>query len=116
MSTFIIAGGLLAGIAALYWFVIRPRGAHVLATYHEAGGGWSGVKAVFWGYLTPLMGILGTLAYAAPEMLTLASGLDFKTLLPEPWGLYVAAGMPFVMVMVKAFAATPTGEPPKGEG
>jgi hypothetical protein len=111
----VIALGLIAALLALYVFVIRPRGAYVLATYREAGGGWAGIKAVWWGYFTPLMGVLGTIVYALPELLTVATGLDFKTLLPEPWGLYVAAALPFVMVLLKAFAATPTGLPPKGE-
>jgi hypothetical protein len=115
MFSLVIAFGLILALIALYWFVIRPRGAHVLATYRDAGGGWTGIKAVFWGYLTPIMGILGTIVYAIPELLTVASGIDFKTVLPEPWGLYVAAGMPFFMVLMKAFAATPTGTPPKGE-
>jgi hypothetical protein len=109
-----IAGALIAAIIVLYVVVIRPRGAHILATYKEAGGGWSGVKAVFWGYLTPLSGLGAAIVYAAPELLAALHLVDYSKF-PEPWGLYVGTGMAFLLPVLKAFAATPTGVPPKGE-
>jgi len=112
----IYAGIILCGLAGLYWFVIRPKGAHILATYYNAGGGWEGVKAVFWGYLTPIAGVLGAVVYALPDLLEVASGVPFTELLPDPWGLYVGTTVAFALPILKAFAATPTGEPPKGEG
>jgi hypothetical protein len=106
---------LLVGVVALYFFVIRPRGARLLETYRENGGSWAGVKAVLWGFQTFWAAALGSLAYALPDLLTAASGLDFRELLPEPWGAYVATSMALGIPLMRAFAATPTGIPPSGE-
>lgn len=106
---------LLAGVVALYFVVIRPKGAHILKTYRENGSGWAGLKAVLWGFQTFWAGAAGALVYALPELLTAASGVDFKELLPEPWGAWVATTLAFGIPLMRAFAATPTGTPPTGE-
>jgi len=102
-------------VLALYWFVIRPRGAHMLATYRAAGGGWAGVKAVLWGYQTWWATFAGAVAVAAPELLTVAAGVDFKPILGERWGATVATALAIGLPIMRAFSATPTHKPPSGE-
>lgn len=106
---------LLCGVIVLYFAVIRPRGAHMLKTYREAGGGWAGVKAVLVGFQSLWATVGAALAVALPDVATAASGIDFKELLPEPWGLYVTAALGLGLPVLRAFAATPTGQPPSGE-
>lgn len=104
---------------ALYFIVIRPKGSHMLATYRKArdetGSSWAGVKAVLAGFPTWWASLAGAVAYALPELLTVASGLDFKELLPDPWGAYVATAMAFGLPLIRAFMATPSGTKPSGE-
>jgi hypothetical protein len=106
---------LLAGVVVLYFAVIRPRGAHMLKTYRENGGGWAGVKAVLWGFQTFWAAAAGSFAYALPELATAAGGVDFKEMLPEPWGAYVATALAIGIPLMRAFAATPSGQPPSPE-
>lgn len=106
---------ILAAPVALYFLVIRPKGAHILATYREAGGGWSGVSAVLWGFQTWFVALLGAVAYALPDVLTALSGVDWKSGFPEPWGGYVSTTIAVALPLLRAFAATPTGKPPSGE-
>ena len=106
---------LICAPVVLYWTIIRPRGVHMLVTYKGAGGGWAGFKAVLWGFQTWWVALAGALATALPELLTVASGVDFKAVLPEPWGLYVGTGVAFLLPLMRAYAATPNTKPPGGE-
>lgn len=100
----------LAALLAVYFLVIRPRGASLVAAYREGG-----LAAVFSGFMSWWAGIGGVLALALPDLLTLASGVDFKTMLPDPWGAWVATGVSVSVILLRAYATTPAGDPPSGE-
>jgi hypothetical protein len=102
-------------LVALYFFVIRPRGARMLETYRSAGGGWAGVKAALVGFQTIVTAFVGAIAYALPELLTVASGADWKSMLPEPWGGWCAFGVAVALPLMRALMTTPSGQPPSGE-
>jgi hypothetical protein len=111
----IVATAAIVGLLYVYWFHIRPRGAHMLATYREVGGGWEGVKAVLSDYRTWWAGVGGTLALAAPDLLALVSGYDLKPIIGDYWGGIVGFAVPALMVWLRAQSATPSHLPPSGE-
>jgi hypothetical protein len=90
--------------------IIRYRGASILETYQTGG-----VKAVLWGFQTFIVATIGAVAAALPEIMTVVSGYDFRAMLPEPWGHWVAFAVALIIPLLRSLATTPSGTKPSGE-
>lgn len=103
----------LGAPVALYFFVIRPRlKAKFTDLYTDIDSFWGRVWARVWAFRTPVIGTIGALVAAAPDILVKLAPVDFSTILPQPWGLYVGTTVGIIIPIMKAFETTPGQTPP----
>lgn len=103
----------LAAPIALYFFVIRPRlKANFTDIYSNLDTMWQRVWARVWAFRTPVIGAIGALMAALPDILVKVSSVDFSTVLPQPWGLWVGTTVGVIIPIMKAFETTPAQAPP----
>lgn len=102
----------LLAIVALYWFVIRPR-LKVAFTdlYAHIDSFWERWWLRLWSVRSYVIGVLGALAAALPDILVHVSSLDFS-FLPQPWGANVGTAVGITLLIMRAFSTTPRDQPP----
>lgn len=104
---------LLAAPVGLYFFVIRPRlKANFTDLYANVDTMLGRVWARVWAFRTPVIGAIGALMAALPDLLVKIAPIDFSTILPQPWGLYVGTTVGIIIPIMKAFETTPGQAPP----
>lgn len=103
---------LLAPVA-LYFLVIRPRlKTNFTNLYNGIDSFWERWWTRLYAFRTPVIASLGAVAAALPDILAKLAGIDFSTILPQPWGLWVGTIIGIVIPIMKAFETTPRETPP----
>lgn len=104
---------LLCAPVALYWFVIRPRlQARFTDLYTNVDTLLGRIWARIWAFRTPVIGAIGAIVAAAPDIIVKLAPVDFSTILPQPWGLWVGTSVGIIIPVMKAFETTPGQVPP----
>lgn len=103
----------LTAPAALYFIVIRPRlKANFTDLYANLDSWESRLWARIWAFRTPVVAAIGALIAALPDILVKIAPIDFSTILPQPWGLWVGTSVGILIPIMKAFETTPGQAPP----
>lgn len=99
---------LLLAPVALYWFVIRPRlRARFTELYAGIDSFWGRLAARLYAFRTFMIASAGAVLVALPDILVTIAPLDFSTILPQPWGLYVGTAVAVIVAIMKAFETRP---------
>lgn len=102
---------LLASPVALYWFVIRPRlQARFTDLYADIDSFWARAWEYTYRFRTFWLGTFGAVMAALPDLLVQIAPLDFSSILPQPWGGWVAGIVFILTVVMKAFETKPKEE------
>lgn len=101
----------LVAIVALYWLVIRPRLKVALTDLYARHPFWQRWGLRLWAVRSYVVGVVGALAAALPDILVHVSSLDFS-FLPQPWGANVGTAVGIVILIMRAFSTTPKEQPP----
>lgn len=102
----------LVAIAALYWFVIRPRlKVGFTDLYSHIDSFWERWGLRLWAIRSYVVGVVGALVAALPDILVQFTSFDFSGL-PQPWGANVGTGVGITLMLMRAFATTPREQPP----
>lgn len=94
---------LLAGVFALYWFVIRPKVAF-LEVGTEVEGFFSRWLTRLHAFRTYVAGAVAGLLIAMPDLLVSIAPFDFSPLIGQEWSLKVAAALGLYAVVNRAFS------------
>lgn len=100
---------LIVAPIAIYWFWIRPK-----ATLGDAvaeHGVWSAIKR----FRTYIVSFIGILITVLPDLLQMLAGIDYQQVLPAPWSIFAGPAVTIALLLVRASATTPPGEPPSKE-
>lgn len=83
---------LLAGVIAGYVFYVRPR-LHALftKTFDEFDSFWSQLWERIKAFRDSTIAAVGAVLAALPDLLVQIAPLDFSSILPQAWGVKVAA-------------------------
>lgn len=110
MFNLALSVSVLLALPALYFSVIRPRlKAKFTDIYSDIDSFWGRLWARLWAFRTPVVGAIGALVAALPDILVKVAPLDFSTILPQPWGLYVGTTIGIIIPIMKAFETKPDG-------
>lgn len=104
---------MIAGLAGMYFFIIRPRlQARFVDLYADIDSFWGRLKARLYAFRSYVAGCVAALAIAVPEILQHVIGMDLS-FLPDPWAGYVTSALSIALLLMRAFATTPHEEPPR---
>lgn len=96
---------------ALYGLVIRPRlRARFTDLYAGIDSFWERQWARLYAFRSVVVGVLGILAAALPDILVKLAPVDFSQILPQPWGLWVGTAVGVILPIMKAFETKPREE------
>jgi len=92
----------------VYRFIISPRlRKRYSEIYVHIESFWARQWARVYAFRTFVISAMGTVLAAAPDLLVAITPLDFSTILPQPWGLYVGTGVAIAVALMKAFETKP---------
>jgi hypothetical protein len=95
---------ILIALVLIYRFIISPRlRVRFADTYSHIDSFWGRLWARIYAFRSPVIGAIGALAVALPDLLVKIAPLDFSTILPQPWGLYVGTAVGIIIPIMKAF-------------
>lgn len=97
---------LLAGIFALYWFVIRPKAAF-LEVGKDIESFWGRWFARFHRFRTYVVGAIGALFVAFPDILVSITPSDLSNLIGPDWAPKVGSAIAVYAVVNRAFSTKP---------
>lgn len=113
--------GLIVAPIAIYWFVIRPK-ATIGETATEVAEELPpnvGVARWLWEtakrFRTLALSFVGILITVLPDLLQMLAGIDYQQVLPAPWSIFAGPAVTIALLLVRASATTPPGEPPSKE-
>lgn len=98
---------LLCVPVAIYWFVIKPKLQAKLSEIYAEDGWWNWIKSLLYAFRTPVVGALGIILTALPDLLVIVAPVDFSPWLPQPWPAYTGPITSAVIVLMKAFETKP---------
>lgn len=105
--------GMMAAPVAIYWWIIRPKAKFTETAADDSFFPW--LWEVAKRFRTLIIGFVGIVVTVLPDTLQILAGIDYQELLPAPWSIFAGPVTSLLLVLVRATATTPPGEPASGE-
>lgn len=101
---------IIVALACVYIFVIRPRlKAAWSQTYLHIDSFWARQWARVVAFRTPIVGALGPILTALPDLLVLIPTMDLS-FLPSPWPAWANGFSAAAVILMKALETKPDGQ------
>lgn len=100
---------LLAGVFALYWFVIRPK-APILETRQYIENWWARQWARIVAFRSYVATLIAGLLVALPDILVRVAPLDFSDWIGPDWSKKVGSALALFLAVNAAFKTKPGDE------
>ena len=99
---------LLAGVMALYWFVIRPRlKVRFADTYSHIDGFWARQFARLHAFRSYVATLVAAVLLAAPDIAVAVAGVDLSGILGHSWAQIVTSLLAIYLAVNRAFSTRP---------
>lgn len=103
---------LLLIMAAIYWFIIRPRlQAKFTELRADVNSFWGRWLARLYAFRTYCVATFGVALAALPDILVAIAPLDFSPYIGERWAGMVGIGTTITIALMKAFETKPKDDP-----
>lgn len=104
---------ILAGLVAVYYFIIRPRLRVAFSeTYAHLDTWWERWWARIVAFRSWIATVAAALLIALPDILVAVTPIDLSPFIGEKWAPLVSGALAAFLALNRAFSTTPREQPP----